>query len=762
VSYTDLAGNDESVTSEASTLITNSNDLPSGDVAIQGSLQQGEILTLANTLQDADGLGDFSYQWLRDGVAINNATSESYLLTQDDVNAEISVTVSYSDQGGFSENVTSDATTTIANINDSPTGSIVIEGETKADSTLTISNTLQDADGLGDFSYQWLRDGETVNGATNDSYLLTEEDQGNEITVAVSYTDQQGQVESVSAESVTINAASEYEFILTEVASGVEIALYGPDSISGTNSFDIEIGFTTDLDYESYDMISFQSSSSISAYAGGFGDSEYLSANGQAYVNGGSDQALFTLSFNGSGQGGISFNYTKIEIDGEAIDIPLSNSFEYHINTVADGNILIEGEAIEGNLLTVDTSNISDVDGIGELTYEWLRNGIKFLSTASDSYLLTDSDVDTEISVNVTFIDDIGNSESLSSSPTDLIVNVNNEAVGAPVIVGITTQGETLSTTGTVTDEDGIQSGTVSYQWQRDGVDIPDGINTTYTLTEADVGSQITVNFSYIDGHDTSESLTSEATAPIENINDSLTGTIEVEGTAALGETLTVANTLADEDGLGNFNYQWLRDGASIDGATDENYQLVLADLDSEISVTVSYTDNHGTEESITSSSTVTVTHVNDLPEGTVEVQGIVSVGETLTIANNVTDADGLGDFTYQWLRNGEAIDDATSDSYLLVEADLDSQISVQVSYTDGFGTEETITSDETQTVTTNGVEISGIVQDGYVSGAAIYIDRNGNNLADADEATGLFTDENGRFSGTITESGTIMAIGNK
>ncbi|MCE9688681.1 hypothetical protein LZP73_21300, partial [Shewanella sp. AS16] len=68
--------------------------------------------------------------------------------------------------------VTSSATAAVGNVNDAPTGSVSITGTAIEDQSLTASNTLGDADGLGSISYQWLRDGSNISGATGSSYLL--------------------------------------------------------------------------------------------------------------------------------------------------------------------------------------------------------------------------------------------------------------------------------------------------------------------------------------------------------------------------------------------------------------------------------------------------------------------------------------------------------------------------------------------------------------------------------------------------------------
>jgi hypothetical protein len=66
-----------------------------------------------------------------------------------------------------------------------------------------------------------------------------------------------------------------------------------------------------------------------------------------------------------------------------------------------------------------------------------------------------------------------------------------------------------------VSDLDGINATTVTYQWLRDDDVITGATNATYTLAQADVGSAITVTSSYTDNGGTAESVTSTATAAV-------------------------------------------------------------------------------------------------------------------------------------------------------------------------------------------------------------------------------------------------------
>ena len=174
-----------------------------------------------------------------------------------------------------------------------------------------------------------------------------------------------------------------------------------------------------------------------------------------------------------------------------------------------------------------------------------------------------------------------------------------------------------------------------------------------------------------------------------------------ITGTATQGQTLTAdTSAIADLDGLGTFSLQWLRDGRDIASATGTTYALTQADVGKAISVRASYTDGGGKAESVTSTATSNVANVNDAPTGAPTITGTATQGQTLTAdTSSIADADGLGTFSLQWLRDGNPIASATGPTYALAQADVGKAISVRVGYTDGGGTAESVTSGPTATV---------------------------------------------------------------
>jgi len=87
--------------------------------------------------------------------------------------------------------------------------------------------------------------------------------------------------------------------------------------------------------------------------------------------------------------------------------------------------------------------------------------------------------------------------------------------------------------------------------------------------------------------------------------NQSPTGNVTIAGLVLQGETLTASHTLADADGLGAITYTW-KAGTKV-LATGVNYTLTNKDIAKLITVTASYTDGNGTDESVTSAPTIPV-----------------------------------------------------------------------------------------------------------------------------------------------------------
>jgi hypothetical protein len=207
-------------------------------------------------------------------------------------------------------------------------------------------------------------------------------------------------------------------------------------------------------------------------------------------------------------------------------------------------------------------------------------------------------------------------------------------------------------------------SGTISYQWERDGSPIAGATGASRTLAAADVGHAIRVTVSRADCVGSLSSSPTGAVLPL------LTGTVAITGAAVEGQTLT-ANT-GSLNGTGTISYQWKRGGADIIGATGASYTLVAADGGAFITVAVS---RQGYGGSVASAQ---VGPVIPLLTGTVTISGTATVGQTLTA--DTSGLDGTGTISYQWKRGGSPIAGATGASHELGAADSETLVSVTVS----------------------------------------------------------------------------------
>lgn len=341
------------------------------------------------------------------------------------------------------------------------------------------------------------------------------------------------------------------------------------------------------------------------------------------------------------------------------------------------------------------------------------------------------------------------------------VAYVNSAPTGAVTISGTATQGQTLTAANTLADVDGL--GTISYQWKADGSNIVGATSSTFVLAEAQVGRAITVTASYTDGHGTAESKTSSVTALVANVNDVPTGSVTINGVATQGQTLTLTNTLDDLDGLGTFSYQWKSDGVAIPGATLNSLTLSQAQVGKTVTVAASYTDGHGTAESVASAVSSVVANTNDAPTGSVTISGSATQGQTLTAANTLADADGLGAISYQWQSAGVNIAGATVSTFTLTQAQVGKAVSVLASYTDGFGTAESQSSNPTTTIASSDTTPPTLTITDNLPGTANRTTGSvAYSLAFSEAVTGLdasdFTLTNGTVS-SVSGSGTAWTV---
>lgn len=230
--------------------------------------------------------------------------------------------------------------------------------------------------------------------------------------------------------------------------------------------------------------------------------------------------------------------------------------FEYFLsdiqNQATNGTIKIVGDARINSILSADTSELTDVQGIIDTSYEfqWLREGVYIADAVSSNYKLTPDDLGSKISVELRYFDAANFAERVVSAQTAEVLLPNILPSGQVFIDGVAKVGSELSANATdLSDPNGI--GVLRFQWYRDGEAISGATAQTYVPALVDAGKGLTVIVSYLDGGRILESVGSAATDPVlkSTEENKFTGG-EGGDTAALDLALTDAIISLSKDGV--------------------------------------------------------------------------------------------------------------------------------------------------------------------------------------------------------------------
>ena len=228
--------------------------------------------------------------------------------------------------------------------------------------------------------------------------------------------------------------------------------------------------------------------------------------------------------------------------------------------------------------------------------------------------------------------------ETVTAAGSSTTNAANTGATGGPGIEGSPVVGQTLTTTTTgIADADGMTNAVFAYQWVRQDLatavaeEIEGATSSTYTVTAEDVGHVLMVVVSFTDDAGNEESPSSrpvEVTAAQESdtkdsgegnseqqvSNTPATGTPGIDGSAVVGQALTATTSdIGDTNGITNavFAYRWLADDTAITDASASTYTLTASEQGKAIRVRVTFTDDGGNDETLTSAATAAVAAAN-------------------------------------------------------------------------------------------------------------------------------------------------------
>ncbi len=615
----------------------------------------------------ATGSG-LTYQWKKNAVNIAGATNASYTINNIGAANAASYTVVVTGTCGA---VTSNPAT--LTINPAPAitaqpASVVGCAGTNATFTVTATGTA--------LTYQWQKGGVNIGGATNASFTINNiapADAGS-YTVVISGTC--GNITS-NAATLTVNTApaitgqpagatqctgTSVTFTVTATGTGLTYQWRkGGVNIAGATSASYTINPIAISHAASYDVVVTGTCGTATSNAAILvvNTAPAITTQPASVAGCTGTNATFTVVATGTG---LTYQWQK-----NTVNIPGATSASYTINNIgstdaASYRVVITGTC--GNLtssaatLTVNTAPVITGQPAGAtqctgtavtftvtatgtaLTYQWRKNNVNIAGATNASLTLNNISAADAASYDVVITGTCGNA---TSNTATLVVNT------APAI---TTQPASLvRCTGTNATFSVAATGTgLTYQWQKNTVNIPGAVNPAYTIINiaaTDAGSYRVV----ITG--TCGNLTSAAATLTVNTPPAITGQpaslILCAGNTA---TFTVTATGA------GLTYQWRKNGTNIAGATSAGLTLTNITAADAASYDAVITGTCGNLTSNMASLTVnTAPAITGQPVSLTQCEG---TNATFTVT-----ATGTG-LTYQWRRNAVNIPSATNASYTI------------------------------------------------------------------------------------------------
>ena len=284
--------------------------------------------------------------------------------------------------------------------------------------------------------------------------------------------------------------------------------------------------------------------------------------------------------------------------------------------------------------------------GSATLAYQWKKNGADISGATSSTYAIPATTPADSGDYSVVVTNSAGTVTSAAASLTVTASAVAPSITGQPFAKPVTA-GQTATFTVEATGTSPLR-----YQWKKNGTNIPDATNSSYT-TPATLLTDNDTEYSVEVSNDVGT-----ASSSIGILTVTMTPVISTQPaakTVTVGETATFSVAAA---GSATLRYQWKKNGTAIDGETTSSYTTPatqLADGGTQYSVEVSNDLGKVTSED----AILTVTLAPAITTQPVAQSVLAPEPATFTVA-----ATGSAPLTYQWKKNDTNIDGATSNTY--------------------------------------------------------------------------------------------------
>ena len=368
-------------------------------------------------------------------------------------------------------------------------------------------------------------------------------------------------------------------------------------------------------------------------------------------VNGGT-APTYQWRLNGAPVGANQPTYTNAALtNGAQVNVVLTSNLRCTSGNPATSNTLITALKIT-TAITTQPQPVTQCAGTNatfsviaqgtNLSYQWRKNGANISGATGSSYTINNIAATDAANYTVVVTGDCGTQTSTAAA---LTVN--------PATAVTTQPSPLIQCAGTNATFTVVAAGTnLTYQWRKNGVNIPGANLTSYTINNINAGDA--GNYSVRIHSDCGADVTSNPVALTVNpITVITTQPIAVTQCAGTNATFTVVATGT------TLTYQWRKDGIDISGATGSSYTINNINAGNAGSYTVRVRGACGADV-ISNPALLTVNPVTAI---TTQPQPLTQCAGTNATFNVVANGTNI---IYQWRKNGVNIPGATGSSYTI------------------------------------------------------------------------------------------------
>ena len=634
--------------------------------------QQPENLFLiagstASFTVEANGTAPLAYQWMKNGNNIVGATGKVLQLPA----------VDGGDAGHYSVQINSpygSATSDSASLSVGVPPTLTSEPMDKNASVGESASFDSNATGSTPMSYQWQYKGTNIPGAVSPTYNIPMVKGDHNGTYRVVVKNDYGTAISRAAKLTPIfppfitSQPSDYNATIgtnvnfTVVADSITPLTYqwqkdGEDIIDANSSTHVINNAQVESN-GTYSVIISNSAGSVTSRNGTLNIVYHPSIKTHPKDINASEGSNITFTVDANGSPTLAYQWQK-----DGVDIPNANSTSYHLtnaqgdangtyrvvvtnpfdSTTSDDAKLAVGKApaFTTHPSTIDNAAVGSAvsfsvvaTGSGMISYQWQKDNQNLGDANASTYVISNSSVNSGGDYRAIASNPFG---STISQTAQLTVGYKPEIFSSPVDTNATEGGDVTFTV----DSNG--SGLISYQWQKDNIDIPGA--TFKTLSLQNINTSDSGSYRVVANNKFGSTNSDEASLVI--LGAPTITSHPQSGSTPLGANVTLS---VEASGTSPLSYQWLKNNIAINGATSAEYTINNIEANDEGSYHVVVTNPYGSKSSSEASVLV----------GLGPIITVQPIDQNSTGNKNIyfrIGANGTRPMTFQWKKDGENVD---------------------------------------------------------------------------------------------------------